>query len=138
MKKNVPQYNPKESISSYIANAESYILDLQADKYQTVLDFINEWLNMNLISLTEFKYMKESIILKNSIHNKKIIIKYIEIFNSTFGIELNINKNTDIDTIDDTYIINLLKHVLKLLKMDYKLIKVNKNKNNFYTIKKCC
>ncbi len=136
MNKNVPQYNPKESISTYINNAESYILDLQTDKYNAVLGFVNEWLNSNLLSLTEFKYMKESIILKNNVHNKNIIIKYIEIFNSAFGIELNISKDTNLDEIDNKYIINLLKHVLKLLNMDYKLIIINKNKNNFYTIKK--
>jgi len=136
MNKQIPQYNPKQSISSYINNAETYLLNLQSNKYNTVLKFINEWLNINLKSLTEFKYIKETTLLKNIDHNKNMIIKYISIFNSTFGIELNVDTDTDTDEIDDKYIINLLKHVLKLLNMEYKLTKTNKNNNNYYAIKK--
>jgi hypothetical protein len=130
-----PVYNPKESINKFIDRAESYMRNLQQNKYNVVLNFINEWLNINLKSLTEFKNIREITLLKNINHNKTIVEKHISIFNSTFGIELNITKN-DIDDLDDGYIIDLLKHVLKLLKLDYKLIKINKNNVIVYTIKK--
>ena len=133
---NPPKYNPKESINKYINKAEDYMMQMQQNKYNVILNFINDWLNINLKSLTEFKNIKEQTLLKNTDHNKNIIKKYIPIFNSTFDIELNIKENDDDEIIDDKYIINLLKYVLKLLKLNYDLIKINKNNIITYTIKK--
>jgi hypothetical protein len=110
-------------------------MKLQENKY-AILKFINEWLNVKLKSLTEFKFINKKKLLKDTNHNITIIMKYIDIFNSTFNMELNINSNTDVNEIDNIYIINLLKHLLKLFNKDYKLIKQTYNSNTYYTIKK--
>lgn len=133
---NPPIYNPKKSINTYINKVEKYMMTIQQNKYNVILNFVNEWLNINLQSLTEFKNIREQTLLKNLDHNNNIIKKYIPIFNSTFEIELNIKENDDNEIIDNKYIINLLKYVLKLLKLNYNLIKINKNNIIVYTIKK--
>jgi hypothetical protein len=133
---NPPKYNPNKSINSYINRAEKYMMKTQETKYNSVLNFVNEWLNIELKSLTEFKNMSEKSLLKNTDHNKEIIKKYIPIFNSAFNVELNIKEDVDDKVIDDKYIINLLKYVLKMLKLDYNLIKINKYGCTAYTIKK--
>lgn len=131
-----PEYNPSESINTYINKAETYIMQMQQDKYSAILKFINEWLKTNLKSLMEFKNIREGSLIKDIAHNNEIMTKYIPIFNSTFSIELNVNEDIDYELVDDKYIITLLKHVIQLLDLDYKLTKKTKNNNKYYTIKK--
>ena len=132
-----PIYNPKESINVYIEKSELYIMGMQQEKYLVILDFINDWLKIKLKSLTEFNNMKKQTLLKNRIHNNNVMKTHIPIFNYTFNIELNVKiKNIDDGIVDDKYIINLLKYMLKMLKLHYKLIKMIKYDVVVYSIKK--
>lgn len=129
----VPIYNPNKSISNYINKCEKYLLELQKEKYKLILQFVNEWLNKNLKSLSEFKYINEKVLIKNPIYNIKMLKKYIPLFNETFEIILNIPSDFDENIIHDKYIVNLLNHMLKFIKYD--LVKYKKNNNKYYTIK---
>lgn len=128
-----PTYNPNKSISNFINKSEKYLLELQKEKYKLILQFINEWLNKSLKSLSEFKYINEKVLLKNPTYNLKILKKYIPLINDTFEIKLNVDENFDVNTIHNKYIINLLNHMLKFIKYD--LIKHKKDNKKYYTIK---
>lgn|ERR1700679_1939512 len=133
---NPPKYRSNESINSYINKAETYLMKLQETKYDIVLNFINEWLNVNLKSLTDLKFIGEHKLLKDREHNILIIKKYVPLFNDMFAIELNINDDTEDEQIGDEYIIDLLKYMVKLLELQYKVVAINKNGKIYYTIKK--
>ena len=93
----VPKYNENESIAKYKTRVEKYKMELAKNKYQLILNFINDWLEYDdrckIKSLTEFKNISKSESLSNNKHNKKIIEKYSESINNVFGINY---KNPDI------------------------------------------
>lgn len=130
----IPKYDGRESINQYIRKVEKYKIEVLKEKYDEVLNFINEWTNGKYCALSEFKNIQETILLKDDKHNRKMVRKYSDIFKDKFDIDLSFDIDTDSDEINDKYIIYLLMKIVGLI--DYTLTKKEFNKKTLYTIKK--
>lgn len=131
----VPEFNPrgKETINQYIRRVEKYKAQILKEKYDIILNFVNEWLKAEYESLSEFTNMKEPILLKNKKHNRSVMKKYCQIFNDKFCIDMSITAETNSDEIKDMYIIDVLVKMLNII--DYSLIKKEFNNNIIYSIR---
>jgi len=130
----VPIYNKKETINQYMKRVEIYTMKLQEDKYDVILEFVNLWTNTIYTSLSEFKNIPETILLKNAKHNRDLVRKYSDIFQNRFGVDLRVGIETDSDEINDRYIIYLLIRMLNII--NYTLIKRELGKKTLYSIRK--
>jgi type IV secretory pathway component VirB8 len=136
----VPEYNPKgkESINQYIRRVEKYKTIILKEKYDIILNFVNDWLNKNIKyeSLTKFTNIKEYILLKNDKHNRIVMQKYSELFNNNFKITINIPQPSEenSDVIKDKYILTFLTKLLDYI--DYALIKREFKGKFIYSIRK--
>lgn len=128
----VPVYDGKESINKYMRRVEKYIDDMMKDKYNLILQFINEWLGVEFNSLTQFKSINEKKLLKNKKHNRDLIRKYCQLFVDKFNTHLSVDEETDSEEINDKYIIYLLKKMLNFI--DYGLSKKELSINILYSI----
>ena len=132
----IPQYNGG-SVTKYFKSVEEYELNLKKDKYNIILNFINEWLNyppkFQLKSLTGFKNIKESILLKDLKHNRDILRKYSKNIIKKLKITFNIDDDTDSDEIKDRYILYFTQRCLASIKFSLIVRKVDDI--NYYTIK---
>jgi hypothetical protein len=133
---NVPQYNGG-SVTKYFKSVEQYELNLLKDKYNIILDFINEWLNypekFKLKSLIGFKNIKEGILLKDLKHNRDILRKFSSNIIKKLEITFNIDDDTDSDEIKDRYILYFIQRCLASIKFSLTVRKVDDI--NYYTIK---
>ena len=133
---NVPQYNGG-SVTKYFKSVEQYELNLFKDKYNIILDFINEWLNypekFKLKSLIGFKNIKEGILLKDLKHNRDILRKFSSNIIKKLEITFNIDDDTDSDEIKDRYILYFIQRCLASIKFSLTVRKVDDI--NYYTIK---
>lgn len=127
----VPEYNPKgkETINQYLRRVEKYKAIILKDKYNVVLNFVNDWLRAEYESLSEFTNIKESILLKNIKHNSNVVQKYTQIFKNKFEIDLTIDYNND----ETREILDLLIKMLSII--DYTLIKREFKDNIVYSIR---
>lgn len=130
----VPVYNKKETINQYMKRVEKYTMALQQEKYNTILEFVNLWIGAEYTSLSEFKNIPETILLKNAKHNRDTVRKYSDIFQSRFEIDLRFGIETDSDEINDRYIIYLLIKMLNII--NYTLIRRELGKKTLYSIRK--
>jgi len=130
----VPKFNINDSVSKYIIKVENYKIKLLKEKYDIVINFLNEWIFKNYKSLTDFKNINEEILLKNKKHNHAIARKYSDIFENKFNIDLSVDAATDSDDITDKYIIFMLSKILNNL--DNHLSITQFNDKIYYTIKK--
>lgn len=75
-----PIYDGKETMTQYMRRVDAFEISIKKRKYDIILDFINiavAPLKLKYTSLLDFKKVSEtSFIVKNAIHNKKIIKKY--------------------------------------------------------------
>ena len=117
----VPLYDGKESINKYMRRVEKYRDYMMKDKYNLILEFINEWLDVEFNSLTQFKSINENKLLKDKKHNRDLIRKYCQL-----------DEETDSEEINDKYIIYLLMKMLNYI--DYGLTKKELKTNILYTI----
>ena len=125
-------------IESYIRNVEKYKLDQDAKKYNIVLNFINELLNLKdddkLKSLREFRKIKEDNLCKNKSHNFEIIKKYCKEFKSKLELTIKLNKKDEEDDDKNSgYVISVIERVLRSI--NYKLISMKYSSGRYYTIK---
>ena len=133
---NVPEYNPRgnETINQYIRRVERYKSIILKEKYDIILNFINDWINndKNIVyeSLVKFTNIRESILLKNDKHNRNILKKYSEQINNIFKLD----PNEDIDDTQDKYMIIFLTKLLNYI--DYVLIKKEFKGKFIYSIRK--
>ena len=126
-----PVYDPKgkETINQYIRRVEKYQTIILKEKYDKVLLFVNEWLTTDYNSLSEFKNLEESFLLKKE--KKSIVDKYYKIFSQEFGL------NPDPNNEDEEKERNIINFLIKLLDyINYKLIKRTYNDKFFYSIRK--
>lgn len=130
----VPIYDKREPLTKYMKRVERYTMKLQEDKYNLILEFTNAWINTIYTSLSEFKNIPETILLKDDKHNRAIVRKYSDLFKEKFEVDLSVGMETDSDEINDKYIIYLLIKMLNLL--DYTLIKREIGKKTLYSIRK--
>lgn len=116
-------YNQAESISKYIRKAIKFNMRLNQEKYNIILNFINDILNLYDPS-EKYKSLLEIKLINFPDNNTDIINQYSNLFKIKFGLKLDPKKYN---------LIAILKNILK--NIDYYLTeKIIKNKN-YYTIK---
>lgn len=137
----VPFYDPKskETINQYIRRVEKYKIFILKEKYDMILNFVNDLLNLDpdtrFHSLTKFTNVKESILLKNDISNKNVMQKYCELFKNKFEIDIDPkNEKNDKNESNDKDIITFIIKLLDLI--DYTLIKREFKGEFIYSIRK--
>jgi len=137
-----PKYDANEPVTQYLKDVDEYLLNITKEKYNLILQFVNAWLNVKqkLKSLTEFKDISLSYLIKNKEHNKEILKQY----GDNIRILLNIDdkKTTVIDDVEnekynDKYIILFLGKALKCINYSLTNKKVVRNNSTItrYTIK---
>ena len=129
-----PVYDGKESINQYMKRVEKFTALIVKDKYDSILSFINEWLKVEIVALSDFKNVRETVLLKDDKHNRVVVRKYCEIFREKFGVDLSVDEDTGSDEIKDMYVIQLLRKMLGLI--NYTLLRKEFNNRVLYTIKK--
>jgi hypothetical protein len=92
-----------------------------------ILNFINKLINKPILSLYNFKYVKETDFPSDN-DSKKILLKYFELINLTFNLNLVYDENT----FNRINLIELLRLMLKSI--DVKLIKKTFNDVVNYSI----
>ena len=92
-----------------------------------ILNFINKLIDKPIISLYNFKYVKETDFPSDN-DSKKILLKYFELINLTFNLNLVYDENT----FNRFNLIELLRLMLKSI--DVKLIKKTFNNVVHYSI----
>ena len=151
----LPEYDGSESLTKYLQRIKDLRFQMNAHKYDKILEFLNLWLEkykIKLKSLMDFKKIPEKILLSDDAHNKKMIDKYYDSLSSYLDIN-NTNYDSDnsstdsYDKLEREYKIrnNILSFIKEILTtIDYTLIMskskvVDEKKNSkievFYTIK---
>lgn len=128
----VPKMKSGEHINSYIRRVEEYRLSLNKEKYDILLKLINEWIDKEYKSLSEFKNIKSSKLVKNLKHNRDILRKYSPKLTKHFKSKFSVEEDTDSDDITDNYIIYVVSKLLGVI--DYKLISKKVGDIAFYSI----
>ena len=151
----LPEYDGSESLTKYLQRIKDIRFQMNSHKYDKILEFLNLWLEkykIKLKSLTDFKKIRENILLSDDTHNKKMIDKYYDSLSSYLDINNtkydSDNSSTDsYDKLEREYKIrnNILSFIKEILTtIDYTLIMVkskviDEKKNSkievFYTIK---
>lgn len=116
----VPKINDDEDITSYLKRLEEYKLSLIQEKYTVLLEFINFWLGKSFKSLSEFKNISETVLLKDLKHNRKTLRTFSKKLNKIFNKTFSVEDDTDSDDITDKYIIYVLTKLL--VSINYSLI----------------
>jgi Zn-dependent oligopeptidase len=120
----VEPINYSREIHNNITFANKLIIDINKEKYELLLFFINELLKPNKVyfKITQFKNINQTV-LQPTDNNLQIINDYINKF-TQIGCKLNIkNKNP----------IYIIKHISN--KLGYSFVKKEYNNQIYYTIK---
>ncbi len=139
-----PKYDGKESMPQFERRIEKYLAEINKNKYDKLLDFLNLWLKMTekkFMSLTDIKNIPEKLLLGDAKHNRNILRRHGQDLMILFGIDTTIDDETDSDDINDNYITDFVKKILNAfgytmitrMKAD---IKEKNIQRVFYTIKK--
>lgn len=140
--KDIFQYDDSETITQYIRRVNEYKIKLNQDKYDLVLKFINDILQLGnddqykLKSLRDFRRVKELELLKNHTHNKKMVNKYQKKFKKKLAVQVRTFDLDDSDKEEDNdsgYIINVMRRVLAAIQ--FRLISRSYNSGRYYSIK---
>jgi hypothetical protein len=129
-----PVYDGKGSLTKYIREFEKFKAFVIKEKYNVILQFINEWLGTDYKTINNFSNRLEDDLLKNEKENRCLCRKYAEIFNKKFGIDLEVDSNTDSDEIKNKYIVFLLSKMVNSI--DYHLSKKIYGNKTLYSIRK--
>lgn len=116
-----PVYDKSESINAFIRRVEAFKQQISKTKYNIILNFINELLSKQYESLTMFKNVKESIIMKK--FNVDIIKKYYPQFKSNFTNKFFTNELPEI--IDVKFFVQLLRIATNEIDYAVKLCMIN-------------
>jgi hypothetical protein len=134
---NVPIYDGKESLTKFLRKVEAYNIYMKQEKYQKILNFLNEWMkpyNLNMSSLTEFKNISAERILSDNKHNKRILKKYSKKLIDELNLVIDCpNDETDTDEIGENEIIVFVRCILKSI--DYSINSKLNGNELFYTIR---
>lgn len=138
-----------ETVSEYLKKLEEYQLKEATEKYELVLEFVNDLLDLKdkekLKSLRDFKKLLEEDICKNKTHNFKIIKNYIKSFKSKLDLTIKLKKKKNSDSDDDEvsqevendrdsiFVITVLQRVTRTI--GFKLISKKIGSNIYYSIK---
>ena len=125
-----PKYDESMSFSKYARLVEKYKIKVNEQKYNLILDMINDWLELKdkdrLTELTGFKQMDESDLLEHDGH--AILIKYQEKIKVILEIDMKLNSK------NKKYIFFVL--IKALNKIDYRLTSRQSDDGILYTIYK--
>lgn len=132
----VPQFKSGESVTSYLRRVEQFKLKVIQDKYNLLLEFVNEWLKNEekFSSLIEFVKMPESKLLHDLKHNRDILRKYSDEIINKLNPKFDIDDETASDEIDDSYIIHFFSRACAAI--DYKLVRYTIRSKTFYSVKR--
>jgi len=123
-----PIYDDNESVNDYERRVSKYVIQLKKEKYDTVLDFINNLLKLSkdikYTSVTDFKGIFENVITKDREYNIKTILEYIPKFKELMGLKIELKKDKNDDN----------KYILK---PGYEIYIITKIVNNIgYSLKR--
>lgn len=112
-----PSYdrNGTETISQYQRRIRDFQVALSTERYNATLEFINQWLklkNRKFKSLLDFKKIQESVLLKDTKHNRSILRAHAEKIMNLCKLEAKIDEETESEEIDDMYIFKFVRQVL--------------------------
>lgn len=74
------QYDKSIPTSRFVMQVEEYLLSLQKEEYNAILQFFNEWFShygiASVCALSDYKRISIDTITSDKEHNQKIINKY--------------------------------------------------------------
>jgi hypothetical protein len=125
-----PEFNPKESMPSFLRRVEAYNIKIKRKKYNFILTFLNLWLvpyKITLQGLLDFKKI-DITSLNNEEHNKKIFDTYVVQVKEHLNLDYNHKKQTK----KELPIIQLLKKMLSTI--DHGILEKKYYNKIYYTI----
>lgn len=143
----VPIIKDNESVNDYLRRVEKYKHSIINEKYNILLNFLNSWLklqdNTKRNSLTQFRNISEYNLFRDQKNNTKLLNEYKDKFKKVFDIDVEYNdtikkekdkkdSKPEYDCYKPNYILSVFSNSIKLI--DYKLIKIKKGDNNYYSI----
>jgi len=134
----IPKYDGTMSITKYLKLVDQFTIEIKKERYNLLLAFVNDWLKLEeddvkLISLSDFKNMEESVILKDKKHNMEILRRYKDEIVQKLNPNFDIDEETDSDDIKDKYIIYFMSKSLTAI--DFAMVSKTYGKRVLYTIK---
>jgi hypothetical protein len=125
------EYDGEESMTHYLRRVEEFKAKLVNERYDKLVQFVNEWLKLEgkskLTSLTEFRWITEDSLLEDEENNSKLLYEYNNLFTNDFNLTIN-KKNTSKE-----YIIDVFRRAINSL--GYSLRHRKKGKIMYYTVR---
>src|SRR5665647_2322332 len=126
--------NPGETITQYLRRAKEFKLGIEEEDYNTILDFLNELLDLTgkfkMESLRDFKRIKHDDLFLNPDKNKELLKKYSNKFLDNLNYELS---DDTINKMKEEHLINIIRDILK--KINYRLRRRKFDSGYYYNIK---
>ena len=118
----IPIYDSTKSYSAYLNEFARYEMEIKKEKYNKILDFLNDVVKpvgLSYKTLSDFKNISETRITVNEEHNIKIIEKHKKILFESLKITKEFTTDSDEDYEEDT-ILRFFKLILR--KIDFKVL----------------
>lgn len=134
----VPKFKRGESITTYMRRVEEYQVLVIQEKYDLLLDFVNEWLNLKdddkITALTQFMKISEKSLLSDAKRNRDTLRKFSDKIIEKLNPDFSVDDETASDEIDDKYIIHFFRR--SCVAINYKLVSFTIRNKTFYSVKK--
>ncbi len=134
MSEKILEYKKTETITQYLRRANEFRAQLESEKYDVILNFLNEFLGLSdkfkLKSITDFKKIKHNDLIKDPSKNKKLVKKYLDDFKDKLNLEWT---EKQINKMKDEYFIHIIRSILN--KINYKLKKRTYDSGVYYYAK---
>ena len=128
------KFNPGETITQYLRRAKEFKLEIEEQDYNTILDFLNELLDLTgkfkMESLRDFKRIKHDDLFLDPDRNKKLLQKYSSKFLDNLDYKLS---DDTINNMRDEHLINIIRDLLK--KINYRLKRRKLDSGYHYNIR---
>ena len=130
----IPQLEKDEPIYKYQARLQRYLIAYKFEKKKKILTFINDWYKSKIKNIDEFKGFVDLRQFKNQYYHmmpdnmksKEYLIKYFEIYNKEFNLELQYDEE-----LFTTYnVLYFIKLILKKIDGNMKKEVIEKIENN--------
>lgn len=128
------EFKPGESITKYLRRAQEFKMNIQKDDYDTILDFLNDILDLKgkyrIKSLIDFKKIKHDDLLLDHEKNKTTLKEYSPKFKKYLDYELS---DDTINKMKEEYLLYIIKDLVS--KINYKLVKRKYDSGYYYSIR---